>query len=121
LVVPEKWFSISELTEDFFKLSDLYFFTNYFVDENCSTVKQFQSDYFFYYEVPALLADYSYQGYDITHYFIELFFADFKPEDVKFTPLSYQFQWKQILDGGFENVKTRLIKVVDLELEEVKF
>jgi len=120
LVVPEKWLSISELTEDFFNFPHLYFFANYFIDENCSRVQEFQSDYIFHYGAPAELAAYSYQGYDITHYFIDLYFSDFDPDKLLFQPLSYRFQWKQILDGGFENTKARFIRVKDLELEEIK-
>jgi len=120
MIVPEKWLSISELTEDFFNLPHLYFFANYFVDENCSKVQEFQSDYIFNYEAPAELAAYSYQGYDITRYFIDLYFAGFDPNEVQFQPLSYKFQWRQILDGGFENSKARFIQVKDLELKEVK-
>jgi len=120
VVVPEKWLSISELTEDFYNQSDLYFFTNYFVDESCDRVKLFQSDYTFYYEAPAELTEYSYQGYDITRYFIDLYFSNFKHSDVQFQPLSYKFQWQQILNGGFENSKPRLIQVKDIELIEVR-
>jgi hypothetical protein len=120
IIVPEQWLSISELTEDFYNLPYLYYFTNYFIDENSSNVKQFQTDHIFFYEAPAELAAYSYQGYDITHYFIDLFFADFDMNKVKFTPLSYQFQWKQVEDGGFENSKVRLIRIKDLGLEEVR-
>jgi len=120
LIVPESWLSLSELTEDFYNLPDLYFFTNYFVDENSTRAKQFQFDYTFFNEAPAELAGYNYQGYDITRYFIDLFFADLNPEEVQFQPLSYQFQWKQILDGGLENTKVRLIRVKDLGFEEVK-
>jgi hypothetical protein len=120
LIVPEKWFNISELTEDFYGLPHLYYFTNYFVDERDSDVKLFQSDYTLYYEAPAELAAYSYQGYDITRYFIDLYFADFNVDKVIFTPLSYKFQWAQIPNGGFENTKPRLIQIKDFELEEIK-
>jgi len=120
VVVPEKWLSISELTEDFYKLPHLYFFTNYFVDENNSAVKQFRSDYTFYNEAPAELAAFSYQGYDITRYFIDLYFVDFNPDDVQFHPFSYKFEWTQILNGGFENAKARFIRIKNLELEEVE-
>lgn len=119
VIVPEKWLSISELTEEFYELPDLYFFTNYFVDENSDIVRQFQSDYTFYNEAPPELSDYVYQGYDITRYFIDFFFADFVTAEVKFQPLSYHFQWKQILNGGFENVKARLIRIKELGLEEI--
>jgi len=120
VVVPEKWLSISELTEDFFNLPHLYYFVNYFVDENSSKIKQFQSEHIFNYEAPAELIAYSYQGYDITRYFIDLYFVDYNFNEVRFTPLSYQFQWEQILNGGFENSKARLIRVKDLGLEEVR-
>ena len=119
VVVPEKWLSVTELTKDFFNLPHLYFFTNYFVDENNEAAQQFQADHIFYYEAPAELAAYSYQGYDITRYFIDLYFADFEHGNVQFQPFSYKFQWKRILDGGLENVKARFIRVKNLGLEEV--
>jgi len=120
LIVPEKWFNITELTEDFYKLSHLYYFTDYFVDEKKSEVLQFQSDYMLYYETPAELSAYSYQGYDVTRYFIDLYFTDFNANNVEFIPLSYKFQWKQIPNGGFENSHSRLIQIKNFELEEVK-
>jgi hypothetical protein len=120
VVVPEQWLSISELTEDFFNLPHLYYFTNYFVDENSAEIKQFKADHILFYEAPAELVTYSYQGYDITRYFIDLFFADYDFNEVKFTPFSYQFQWKEIPDGGFENNKVRFIRIKDLELKEVR-
>jgi len=120
LIVPEKWFSISELTEDFFNLPYLYYFTNCFVDKNNAKAQQFQMDYLFNYEAPAELEAYSYQGYDITHYFLDLYFSNFNTNKIQFQPLSYQFHWKQIFNGGFENNKTRFIRVNNLELEEVK-
>ena len=121
LIVPDKWFNISELTEDFYGLPHLYYFTNYFVNEKESDVRQFQSDYMLYYEAPAELAAYSYQGYDITRYFIDLYFAGFNTNDLKFNPLSYKFLWNQIPNGGFENTKIRLIRIKNFELEEVNY
>jgi len=119
LIVPEKWLNIYELPQDFYHLQQLYFFTHYFVDEKNELVKQFQNDYTFYYEAPADLASFSYQGYDITKYFIELFFEDFIHENVLIHTFSYQFTWNKIENGGFENIKTRFIQVKDLELIEV--
>ena len=119
VIVPEKWFTISELTEDFYTLPDLYYFTNYFVDANSDEIKQFRSNYINNYGAPADLDSYSYQGYDVTRYFIDLFFANFNTNEVKFKPLSYVFNWQQIKNGGFENIKTRLIQVKDLEQSEV--
>jgi len=120
VIVPAKWLSIPELKEDFFNLPQLYYFTNYFVGENSSAVKQFQSDYTFNYGAPAELAAYSYQGYDITRYFIDLYFIDSNTENVPFQPLSYKFQWRRIPNGGFENIKPRFIQVRNLELEELE-
>jgi len=121
LIVPEKWFNLTELTEDFYNLPHLYYFTDYFVNENDTKVKEFKADYLLSYGAPAELAAYSFQGYDITHYFIDLFFADFNTNNVIFNPLSYKFQWKPIQNGGYENTKTRLIRIKDFELKEITF
>jgi hypothetical protein len=121
LIMPESWLSISELTFDFFNMPHLYFFTNYFVDENSDAVQQFQLDYTLLYGgAPAELDAYSYQGYDVTHYFMDLFFADFDVDKMKFEPLCYKFQWEKITDGGYENKRARLIRLKEFEFEEVK-
>ena len=120
VVVPESWLSITELPYDFYNLPCLYYFTNYFIDENSTEIQQFQQEYALLYDIPAELDAYSYQGYDITRYFVDMFFADFEADKVKFQPLSYRFQWNKILNGGYENQKNRLIRIKDLELEEVK-
>jgi hypothetical protein len=119
-VTSDKWFSVSELTEDFYNLPYLYYFSNNFVDNYSSEVKLFQSDHIFYYDAPAEISAYSYQGYDITRYFIDLHYVDYDFEKVQFSPLSYKFQWKQIPDGGFENQKVRFVRASNFVLEEVR-
>jgi len=119
IIVPESWLSISTLDEDFFSLPDLYFFSNTFVDNNDEETFIFQYQYLMKYQAPPDILCYSYQGYDITKYFIEFYFAENNPEKVVFKPISTQFKFQKKKDSGYENQKVRFIEVVDFELREV--
>ena len=120
LIFPEGWLQVSSLDDDFYAMPNMYYFSNYFVDQNSLAVKDFRSDYFATFQSPCQLERYSYQGYDITKYFIDLYFAGFNERDVTYTPLSYKFNFKQWSNGGFENNKVRLIEIKNFEKVEIE-
>lgn len=120
LIFPEGWLQVSSLDDDFYAMPNMYYFSNYFVDQNSLAVKDFRSDYFANFQSPCQLERYSYQGYDITKYFIDLYFAGFNERDVTYTPLSYKFNFKQWSNGGFENNKVRLIEIKNFEKVEME-
>lgn len=120
LIFPEEWLHVSSLDDDFYSMPNIYFFSNYFVDHKSSTVIDFKSAYITNYHSPCQLERYSYQGYDITKYFIELYFEGYNKKNISYTPMSYKFKFKQWTNGGFENDKVRLIEIKNFEKVEVE-
>lgn len=120
LIFPEEWLQVSSLDDDFYAMPNIYYFSNYYVDQNSSTVMDFKSDYVTTYHSPCQLERYSYQGYDITKYFIDLFFVGYNFKNVTYKPMSYKFKFKQWTSGGFENDKVRLIEIKNFEKVEVE-
>lgn len=117
-IFPEEWLNFSVLDEDFYSLKNLYYFTNCFVEANEKSA-QFIEEYVAIYQTPCQLERFSFQGYDITRYFIDLYFAQQNPNLVEFTPLSYRFKFKKWSQGGFENEIIRLIKIENFEKREI--
>jgi len=120
LIFPEEWLQVSSLDEDFYGMPNIYYFSNYYVDQKSVEVKDFKTDYFSYYQSPCQLERYSYQGYDITKYFIDLYFAGFNEKNVTYIPLAYKFKFKQWSNGGLENDKVRLIEIQNYEKMEIE-
>lgn len=120
LIFPETWLNISSLDDDFYALKNLYYFTNYYVENDNQNIKDYRIHYIETYQSPCQLERYSYQGYDITKYFIDLYFAGFNEKMVTYVPMSYKFKFKQWTKGGFENDKPRLIQIQDFERKEVE-
>lgn len=119
LVFPEEWLNISSLDDDFYSIRNLYYFSNCFVDINLQSIKDYRVNYVETYQSPCQLDRYSFQGYDITKYFIELFFAGNIEKSVTYTPMAYKFKFKQWTKGGYENDQIRLIQIQDFQRKEV--
>ena len=77
-------------------------------------------DYIEQYQSPPTLERFSYQGYDITRYFIELMVQNFDSSKVKFEPLSFDFDFVRVNGNGYENTKSRLISFRNYELIEIQ-
>lgn len=120
IIFPESWLNLNELTDDFFRLPNIYYFSDYFVDEKDDNVKNFIDKYRYQYNTPADLEHYSFQGYDITNYFIHFFLSNFDANKCTFKPICYQFRWQKIDMGGYENKETRLIQISGFEKKEIK-
>lgn len=119
LIFPEEWLNISSLDDDFYSIKNLYYFTNCFVDLNLQMIKDFRIIYHETYQSPCQLDRYSFQGYDITKYFIDLFFAGNVEKSVVYSPMAYKFKFKQWTKGGYENDRVRLIQIQDFQKKEV--
>jgi hypothetical protein len=119
LIFPEEWLNISSLDDDFYSIKNLYYFTNCFVDLNLQTINDFRVHYVETYQSPCQLDRYSYQGYDITKYFIDLFFTGNIEKSVTYTPMAYKLKFKQWTKGGYENDRVRLIQIQDFQRKEV--
>lgn len=120
LIFPESWLNISSLDVDFYSLKNLFYFTNYFIENDNQSIVDYRFHYVETYQSPCQLERFSFQGYDITKYFIDLYFAGFNEKMVTYVPMSYKFKFKQWTKGGFENDKARLIQIQDFERKEVE-
>lgn len=120
LIFPEEWLQVSSLDEDFYAMRNIYYFSNFFVDLNNPFIIEYKENYVLTYQSPCQIERYSYQGYDITKYFIDLYLADYNEKKVLYTPMSYKFRFKQWSNGGFENDKIRFIEIKNFEKREVE-
>lgn len=119
LVAPESWLSIHNIDMKALNQLHFHYFSNYFVDEAEPAVELFETEYVAAFNSHPSLSRYSYQGYDITRYFVELLRNQYNFYKVEIQPLSFGFDFQKILDGGYENQKQHLLRIENLRLEEV--
>ena len=118
LIVPEKWLSINTIEFEYFNRLKIYYFSNYFVDNKEDKTEYFSINYINRYAYPPSLSRYSFQGYDITKYFIQKLFHQENDPDNFFYSLGFQF--KKLTNGGYENQRARLIMIENYEKVEIK-
>lgn len=118
--VPSEWLEMSELDADYLNTLNIHFVSNYFVDNEDAADLLFMSKFIEKYGTPPDLKTYSFQGYDITKYFIELMFHGFKATDVDFVPVASRFKFVKTPSGGYENhgVFTLMLKDYTIQLSE---
>lgn len=119
LVAPESWMSIHNIDMKTLNQLHFHYFSNYYVDEHDPKVELFEAEYIAAFNSYPSLARYSFQGYDITRYFVELLRNQYNFYKVETQPLSFGFDFQKILDGGYENQKQHLLRIENLRLEEV--
>lgn len=117
-VIPEGWTLMDEFNIDNMNGLDVNYFTSYFADETDEHTQVFNYKYGERFHCLPSIQNYAYQGYDIAKFFISLILNDYRTPDIK--PIAYDFQFKRIEKGGFENVKARLIHLQNYEFKEVK-
>lgn len=114
-VLPESLLAGGNLDLTILAPFDIYFFTNYFVDDHAESIQVFRDEYARRYHTLPSVQNFAYQGYDATCFFIELIFNDFHVPQ-SFTPLSCQLKFKRSEKGnGFENHGIRLIRLDHLQ------
>ena len=118
-IIPEEWMHSADINFENFSGLDIRFFTNYFVDSKDEKVQVFNYNFIERYHNIPTIETFAYQGYDVTNFFVRLICNDFNiPQNI--SPLSYEFQMRNVPGGGYENVKTRFIRMQDLNLQEIK-
>ncbi len=120
IIAPKSWTQYQNIDFLFFESLHLHFFSNFYVNPQDEKIELFKMDYIERYQSPPTLERFSYQGYDITRYFIELMIQDFDTSKVKFEPLSFDFDFVRVNGNGYENTKSRLISFRNYELIEVQ-
>lgn len=117
LVIPQEWLDINELEVDYLNKLNVHFFSNYFVDENSDASVVFMDRFSQKYNSNPDLQRFTFQGYDITKYFVELMLHDFEPSKVDYVPVSMQFNFKKVDQGGFENTGVFFMQLQDYQIK----
>ena len=120
LIAPESWLNIKNVGYNYLDQLHFHFFTNYFIDKTSPSVQLFANDYLTKFGSYPDINRFSYQGYDVTNFFISLLISNFDLSKVDAKPLSFEFDFTQTKGNGYENQHQRLIKLQDLILQEVK-
>lgn len=121
LVVPEEWFEEKTYDVEYYSKLNLHFFSDYFVDMADENTQVFVHKYLEKFNAPPLLKNFSFQGYDVTKYFITALLNDMDLDRVKYNPLAYRFTFDKVKDGGYENVNIQFLEVKDNEIVPVEF
>lgn len=118
--VPSEWLEMTELDAEYLNALNIHFVSNYFVDNEDAVDLLFISKFIEKYGTPPDLKTYSFQGYDITKYFIELMLHGYNAAEVDFVPVASKFKFVKTPSGGYENhgVFTLMLKDYTMQLSE---
>ena len=117
-IFPEEWLLMEDFNIDNMNGLNVNYFANYFADDDEEQTQVFNYKYGERFHCLPSVRNYAYQGYDIAKFFISLIINDYHTPDIP--TIAYDFQFKRIDKGGFENVKARLIHLQNYEFKEVK-
>jgi len=115
-VVPESWLESKTYDIEYYSKLNLHFFSDYYIDYEAEKTKIFINDYTEKYGVAPSLASFSFQGYDITRYFVELVFNYLDLDRVKVSPIAFPFTFDKLPNGGYENVNVQFLEVKNNEI-----
>lgn len=119
-IIPENWiYDIENELRDFNRLQ-VHFFSNYSLDRKDEKTVYFESEFIERFHSPPDIHRYSYQGYDITRFFVNYLIHDFDTTRFNYSPISFDFHFDKIENGGYENQRIRLLQMKDFELIEVE-
>jgi hypothetical protein len=110
---------IDALEVDYLNKLNVHFFSDYFVNEENDNALVFISDFIERYNTPPDLKRFSFQGYDITKYFVELMLHDFDASQVLYTPVAMNFNFQKTENGGYENHGVFLLQLKDYKIQKV--
>lgn len=116
-VIPEEWLAIDALEVDYLNKLNVHFFSDYFVSEENDSTLVFISNFVERYNTPPDLKRFSFQGYDITKYFVELMLHDFDASKVRLSPVAMKFNFQKTENGGYENHGMFLLQLKDYKVQ----
>ena len=117
-VIPEEWLLMEDFNIENMNGLNVNYFASYFADDAEEHTQVFNYKYGERFHCLPSVRNYAYQGYDIAKFFISMILHDYRTPDIE--PIAYDFQFKRIDKGGFEDVKARLIRLQNYEFKEVK-
>lgn len=117
-IIPQEWLEINELEVEYLEKLNVHFFSNYFVDAEADESIVFKTKFLEKYSTPPDVKLFSYQGYDITKYFIELMLHDFDHQKVDFHPVALSFDFQKSEKGGYENQGVFYLQLKDYKIQK---
>ena len=121
MVVPEEWLNVPTYDIEYYSKLNIHFFSDYYVDETNEKTQVFIHNYTSKFGVPPTIEAFSFQGYDITRYFVSALFNDMDLDRVKTETIGYHFSFEKIPDGGYENINAQFLEVDDEGIHNVGF
>lgn len=116
-IIPQEWMNMKDLEVEYLNALNVHYFSNWFVDADDAASLVFMSNFIEKYNTPPDLKLFSFQGYDITKYFVELLFHDFDVAKVSYSPVSMKFDFRKSENGGFENNGVFFLQVNDFKIK----
>lgn len=113
LVVPETWMQSKTYDVEYYSKLNLHFFSNFYVDERDQQTQVFIDKYKKHFKTIPTLEDFSFQGYDITRFFVEMILNNGDIDRVKVDALAYPMSFDKTPNGGYENVNVQFLEIKD--------
>lgn len=121
LIVPEEWMDAKTYDIEYYSKLNLHYFSDYYIDSQNEKTQVFVHNYKDKFGVPPTLNYFSYQGYDVTRYFVELLRNGMDVDRVKVEPIAYPFSFDKTEGNGYENVNVQFLEVMDNEIKPTGF
>ncbi len=121
VVVPETWLQSKTYDMEYYSKLNIHFFSHFYVDEKDQQTQVFIQKYLEKYKTIPTLENFSYQGYDITRFFIELVRNGGDLDHVKVDPIAYPMTFDKTSKGGYENVNVHFLEIKDNVIMPVTF
>ena len=121
MVVPEEWLKVPTYDIEYYSKLNIHFFSDYYVDESNEKTQVFIHNYTSKFGVPPTIEAFSFQGYDLTRYFVSALYNDMDLDRVKTETIGYHFSFEKIPDGGYENINAQFLEVDDEGIHNVGF
>lgn len=121
LVVPENLLKSNTVEIEYFSKLNVHFFSDYYVDYSNEQTQVFIHNFTDKFKTIPTLENFGFQGYDITRYFVELLLNDMDVDRVKIEPIAYRLSFDKTENGGYENVNTQFLEVIDNEIHPANY
>ncbi|MBR4918981.1 MAG: ABC transporter substrate-binding protein [Bacteroidales bacterium] len=121
LVVPEKWLSSNTYDVEYYSKLNIHFFSNFYVDKQDQQTQLFIQRYQDKFKSIPTIENFAFQGYDITHFFVEMIRSGGDMDRVKESSICFPISFDKTPDGGYENINIHFLEVKDDEIIPVRF